>query len=87
MFNTEAYFYRKIRQLFKEVFENIVMYDVYGTQIVTLKINGEYYRFYFFNDKDYFQFYANNIESQVLKDYSKYMLNIALLKNKLEKMN
>lgn len=85
MLNTDIYFYKKIKQLFKGIFENTVTYDIYGTQIVTIKINGEYYRFYFFNDENYFQFYASNIENQVLKDYSKYMLSIISLKNKLEK--
>lgn len=88
--------YKKINELFKGVFENNVPYHILvskvngqniiinGTQVVTININGEYNRFYFFYNTEVFRFH-NIISNQVLQDYSKYLLNITLLKYRLEK--
>lgn len=80
--------YKEINQLFKEIFENSVTYNIYETnlkneiQIVTIRINGEDHNLFYYNN----QFRFHNIsDKQVLKDYSKYLLNIAFLKNRLEK--
>lgn len=81
--------YKEINQLFKEIFENnVIYYYVYEinlkneTKIVTIKVNGEDYNLFY--DKKCFRFH-NVIDNHFLKDYSKYLLNITLLKNRLEK--
>ena len=84
--------YEKINQLFKGVFENNAVYhilisEVNGQnrkQVITIGINGEYNIFYFFYNASFFRFHQF-IYNQVLQDYSKYLLNITLLKYKLEK--